>query len=122
MKSNNVESLEHTFLVQNIKQVITPFVKAVKVNIVKDVDLLILNKKDQEIAIEVKTGKGFSKHKKRILHKFREVSRKYPNLLIVLTDTNYKNHYRRLLKGLNVEIITRNEIVEIMKTKKNKKK
>jgi hypothetical protein len=117
IKENKVESLEHTFLVENIKQVIAPYIKSVKINIVRDVDLLIIDKKGREIVIEVETGKGFKKHKKRILEKFRDVCHNYEHVLIVLSNSDYKTHYNRLLKDFDVEILTRNEIIDIMKNK-----
>ena len=82
IKENKVESLEHTFLVENIKQVIISYVRSVKVNVVKDVDLLVEDKQGNEIAIEVETGKGFKKHKKRILEKFRVVCSQYEKVII----------------------------------------
>ena len=122
IKENKVESLEHTFLVENIKLKLVPLVKYVKTNIVKDVDILILDKQDQEIAIEVETGKGFKKHKKRILEKFRVVCSQYENVIIVLSNSDYKLHYTRLLKEFTVDIVTRNEILEFIKSKTQKKK
>jgi hypothetical protein len=69
-----------------------------------------------------KTGKGFKKHKKRILKKLEDVCKQYENVLVVLSNSDYRTHYSRLLKGLNVEIITRNEIKNLMKSKAQKKK
>jgi type IV secretory pathway VirB4 component len=118
VKTNKVESIEHTFLVHNIKNVLGKYVKEVKVNVVRDVDLMVLNKKDEEIAIEVETGIGFNFHKGRILNKFRDVCNRYERVIVILTNSKLKPRYENLLKDLNLRIISRKELLDLFEVKK----
>lgn len=95
IKENDIESLDHTFLVQNIKQELQKHTKEVQVYITTKPDIIFKNKKGQEIAIEVETGKGFSKHRNRLKEKFYEAKKEYGNrLFIVLTSKDYRKHYK----------------------------
>jgi hypothetical protein len=118
VKTNKVESIEHTFLVHNIKKVLGGYVKEVKVNVVRDVDLMVLNKKGEEIAIEVETGIGFKFHKGRILNKFRDVCNRYERVIVILTNSRLKPRYENLLKDLNLKIISRKELLDLFEVKK----
>lgn len=118
VKTNDVESIEHTFIVHNIKEFLKPYVKTAKVNVVKDVDLLVLTNEDKQIAIEVETGIRFKYHKKRIYQKFSVISEEYDKVIIVLTNSKMKRYYERLLSDLKITIVTRVELIEYFEVKK----
>jgi hypothetical protein len=50
------------------------------------------------------------------------VCNNHENVIVVLTNSDYRTHYTRLLKEFTVDIVIRNEIVEYMKNKTKKKK
>jgi hypothetical protein len=85
---------------------------------VRDVDLMVLNKKGEEIAIEVETGIGFKFHKGRILNKFRDVCNRYERVIVILTNSRLKPRYENLLKDLNLKIISRKELLDLFEVKK----
>ena len=122
VKTNKVESIEHTFLVLNIKEEIEKYTSKVEVAIVEKPDLLFKNKKGEEIAIEVETGKGFTKHRKRLENKFIETKAKHgKNLYIILTDKDYRNRYEKIAP--DTTILLRSDIPTMLSNQfSNKKK
>lgn len=116
VKCNELESIAHTFLVQNIKQEILKFTKEVETYITEKPDIIFKNKKGQEVAIEVETGDDFSKHKSRLIEKFQNVKQNYKNIVIVLTLKDYKRHYENIT---DIPVITRSDIQEFL-DKQNK--
>ncbi len=109
VKENKVESLAHTFLVQNIKQELLKYTKEVEIYIVEKPDIIFKNKQGKEMAIEVETGDGFKKHKKRLIDKFHEARLKYKkNLCIVLTNPEFRRQYKDIVGG--VKILVRSEL------------
>jgi conjugal transfer ATP-binding protein TraC len=114
IKENDVESLDHTFLVENLKEEILKLTSDVKTYVTKKPDIIFKNKKGQEIAIEVETGKSFRKHKKRLIEKFREVHLKYKNrVAIIITQKSLKDRYTRIAPYL--KILKRTEIMNWIK-------
>lgn len=125
VKTNNVESLEHTFLVQNIKQEllkVDPKAK-IEINLVKLPDLIYKNENGEEVAFEVETGKNFGKHKKRLEKKFNDLKMNYHgDLIVVLTNAKKKHYYEQLLQG-DFPIFLRNTLKQRIEAqiKRNKK-
>ncbi len=114
IKENDIESLEHTFLVENIKEEIQKYTKKVKVYLTKKPDILFTNSKGKEIAIEVESGKGFSKHKKRLKEKFQALEEEYgKRIFIVITEKNLRDKYNRIAP--NTKIMVRTELQEFFK-------
>ncbi|MFH1770124.1 MAG: DUF87 domain-containing protein [archaeon] len=114
IKENDIESLQHTFLVHNIKEELEKHTKNVEIFITKKPDIIFKNKKGKEQAIEVETGIGFSKHKKRLKEKFEEIQNSYGNrAILVLTDKNFKDKYKRIAP--NIKILVRTEIQSYIK-------
>ncbi|MFW5852586.1 MAG: tyrosine-type recombinase/integrase [Nanoarchaeota archaeon] len=113
LKENDIESLDHTFLVENIKEELLKHTKDVKLHVTKKPDIVFKNKKGKEIAIEVETGFGFGKHKKRLKEKFFQVYMEYKkNAIIVVTQKDLKDKYQRLVPLLTT--INRNELPDFI--------
>ncbi|MBU1975427.1 MAG: ATP-binding protein [Nanoarchaeota archaeon] len=113
IKKNDLESLDHTFLVHNIKQELEKYTKHIEIAIVGKPDILFKNKKGQTIALEIETGKSFRKHKKRLETKFVEAKRQYKKgLVIVLTNPEYKRSYKRITT--NIPILIRSDIPRLI--------
>ena len=94
IKTNNIESLGHTFLVQNIKQEIEKYTKEIEIHLVEDADITFKNIKGEKVALEIETGKYYNK--KKLIEKFRNVKAKYKNhLYIILTSKEYKARYKK---------------------------
>ncbi|MCF7859652.1 MAG: DUF87 domain-containing protein [Candidatus Cloacimonetes bacterium] len=111
IKENSIESLDHTFLVENIKEEIQKHTKDVQLYVTKKPDIIFKNKKGKEMAIEVETGFGFSKHKKRLKEKFFDVYMEYKkDAIIVIAQKSLKDRYTRIAPYL--QIIKRTEILE----------
>jgi sugar-specific transcriptional regulator TrmB len=111
IKENNIESLDHTFLVENIKDELLKHTKNVKIYVTQKPDILFKNKKGQEIAIEVETGFGFGKHRQRLKEKFSQVYSEYKNrVIIVVTYKNLKDKYERIAP--NIKTINRSELTD----------
>ena len=70
IKKNKVESLDHTFMVWNLKEELEKHTKNVEVNITEKADLIFKDKQGKDFAVEVETGKGFKKHRSRLVEKF----------------------------------------------------
>ncbi len=115
IKENTRESLGHTFLVYNIKQELEKYTDEIQLSVTRKPDLVFKNKDGKEVAIEVETGKWFSKHKTRLREKFREARRIYKHrLVIVLTSSNLTRQYR--LIAPKVKIITRHKVIKFIDT------
>ena len=121
VKKNGIESLSHTFLVQNIKQEIEKYTTEIEINISEKPDILFKNKKGETIALEIETGEGYKKHKKRLEEKFDMAKRKYKNnLYIILTDNDYKERYTNNFK--EIPILLRTELETFLSRQFNTKK
>jgi hypothetical protein len=113
------ESLIHTFLVLDIRDKFKKYVKNMRISKTKEPDILFENHKEQIIALEIETGKGFNKHKIRIKQKFEVLKEKYKkNVYIILTDSNQKRKYQSLIP--NIKIMTRKDIPKFFNTQKEK--
>jgi hypothetical protein len=113
VKTNGIESIGHTFLVENIKEEIEKYTKNIQVNISREPDILFKDQNEKVIAIEVETGTSYKKNKTEFLNKFREAKLKYKkNLVIVMTDKDYKKRYQNALPDITV--ILRQEVPEIL--------
>jgi len=111
---NNAESLEHTFLVQNIKQELEKYTEDIEINISEKPDIIFKNSKENLVAIEVETGLGFDKHEKRLDEKFYELKKRYKNnAIILLTDTNMKYKYKKI--NNKVPILVRTDMIQFIK-------
>ena len=114
VKRNKVESLEHAFLVYNIKQEIEKHKKQVERYIVEKPDL-ILKIKNSEFAIEIETGKSYDKNKKKLKNKFNNLQLEYgKKLFIVLTNKNYKRQYKNMFP--NIKIYLRQDFLKVINT------
>jgi len=114
VKRNKVESLEHAFLVYNIKQEIEKHKKQVERYIVEKPDL-ILKIKNSEFAIEIETGKSYDKNKKKLKNKFNNLQSEYgKKLFIVLTNKNYKRQYKNMFP--NIKIYLRQDFLKVINT------
>lgn len=77
--------------------------------------MIFTNNRGDEITIEVETGKGFGKHKPKVIKKFKELKVEYGNRLIIfLTDSKMKRKYRSLL-GEEFEILVRTDFEDYFK-------
>lgn len=113
VKKNEIESLQHTFLVENIKEEILKYTKDVEVYLTQKPDLIFKNKKGKDVAIEVETGIGFNKHKNRLIEKFALARGEYgDNLVIVLTDKSFRGKYKTIAPM--IKTIVRSEIPEYL--------
>jgi len=107
IKENDIESLAHTFMVQNIKEELEKYTKKIEVSITKKPDLIFTNKAGKEIAIEVETGIGFKKHRKRLIEKFDQIRQQYKNrVFIVITDKNVRDKYERITQEIKIMVRT----------------
>jgi hypothetical protein len=96
VKKNPIESLGHTFLVENIKEELLKHTKEVKTYITKEPDIVFKNNKGKMIALEIETGMSYKKNKKELKKKFEELQKKYgKNLMIILTDKKFKTQYQK---------------------------
>lgn len=118
VKKNKVESLEHSFLVNNINLELKKFNDTSKINIVEKPDITFKIKKS-EYAIEVETGKSYDKNKKKLQEKFEKLKSQYgKRLFIVLTNKNYKRQYQNMFK--DIEVMLRKDIPELLEMLHNK--
>ena len=109
IKENDVESLDHTFLVNNIKEELDKYTSTAEIFVTKKPDITFKDKKGKELAIEIETGMGFSKHKARLKEKFEEINKTYgKRAVIVLTDKMLRDKYSRIAP--NTRILVRTEI------------
>jgi len=107
IKENTRESIEHTFLVLNIKEELEKYTKEIEISETKEADIIFTNKNKEKVAIEVETGLGFNKHKKRLDEKFRQLKLTYKkNTAIVLTDARIKYKYEPILHGATLLVRT----------------
>ena len=121
IKNTPPESLSHTFLVLNIRDKYKKVVKNLRVSKTKEPDILFEEKNGQTIAFEIETGKGFNKHKERLIEKFRILRKQYQkNIYIILTDTNQKRKYNSIAP--NIRIMTRKDLPAFFKTLKTQKR
>ena len=109
IKYNKTESLDHTFMVYNIKELLEKYTQNVEVNISEKPDLVFKTKNGEDFAIEVETGMGYKKKKKYVIEKFENIKRKYhKNAIIVLTNSDYKGSYQKI--SSNIPVLLRTEI------------
>jgi len=109
VKLNGVESAEHTFLVHNIKQELEEYTNDIEISIAEKPDIIFRNKSGVSFAIEVETGKGYKKHKKRILEKISNLKLKYgKNAVIVVSQAVYKPIYEAM--SGTIPVLLRSEI------------
>jgi len=115
VKANNIESLQHTFLVENIRQEIQKYTKDVKISLSKEPDIIFKNAKKETVALEIETGTGYKKHKIEFELKFHETKERYKkNLYIVLTDSRHKQQYKNLFK--KIRIFLRQDILAFLES------
>jgi conjugal transfer ATP-binding protein TraC len=121
IKKNAIESLEHTFLVDQIKQEMLKLTNDVKVGITREPDLVVTMKGCKPVAIEVETGSNYKKKtKKDFLKKFDEIFLKYDRKVIVfLTDSNYKRQYEKNLPYISIKL--RKDVPDLVKLLKEQK-
>ena len=128
VKKNNIESLEHTFLVDQIKQEMLKVTKDVKVGLTREPDLVVTMKDCKPVAIEVETGSNYKKKtKKDFIKKFDDLYLKYKNKVVVfLTSNEYKRQYEANLPLTTIKL--RKDLPALIKelkkdkTKHNKRK
>jgi len=109
IKINKVESLEHTFLVQNIKQELERYTKDIQICITDKPDIVFKNKKGEDIAIEIETGISFEKRKNKLAEKFQKVKIQYKkNVVIVITDARVKYKYQNV--NSNIPLLLRSDV------------
>jgi len=94
---NNVESLEHTFMVQNIKEHLLQYTTDITINTTVGADLVFKDREGREVAIEVETGTQYRKNRLGFNKKFHELAQQYPRLYIVLAHVAYRRQYERAL-------------------------
>ncbi len=96
VKERPPESIDHTLLVGLIVEELKKHTDKVNVYQTKKPDIIFKNKVGQEIVLEIETGIGFDKHKKRLEEKFSELKKKKgKRAYIVLTELKIKNRYLR---------------------------
>ena len=115
VKENTRESLEHTFLVYNIKQELEVYTKDIEINITEKPDIVFKTKKGTPFAIEIETGKDFTKHKKRLLEKIDRITHEYKkNVIIVLTNSDYKGSYQLIAQ--KIPVLLRTDLPQFLQT------
>ncbi len=126
IKKNELESITHTFLVDQIKKKFEKINAKIKTSKTKEADLIIKYKDLKPIAIEVETGSQWIKNRKNFKNKFEELQKKYgKNLIIILSNAQFKIRYQNNLP--NIKILLRQDIpslvekVKRVKPKSNKK-
>jgi hypothetical protein len=101
------ESLSHTFLVRNIRDLIRKYTAVLYISKAVHPDIIFQNTKGDLVALEIETGKHFKKHKARIIEKFSARKIEYgQNLFIILTDTNMKRKYKSLFPDIKILVRT----------------
>lgn len=108
VKDRPPESVDHSLLVGLIVEELKKYTDKVDVYQTKKPDIVFRNKVGQEIVLEIETGIGFDKHKKRLEEKFSELKKKKgKRAYIILTDRTIKNRYLRfglpILSRINIE-------------------
>ena len=121
IKKNNIESLDHTFMIHNLKQELEKYTKEIEISVSEKPDILFKNKKGETVAIEVETGLGFRKHKKRIIEKIDRLKIEYKkNIVIVLTNSDYKDSYQSISN--DIKILLRTDVPKFYQSLFNNKK
>jgi hypothetical protein len=108
------ESPSHTFLVLSIRDELQCHTPDVKISKTKEPDIIFTNSKGETIALEIETGKGFNKHKRRLRQKFETLRQRYKKRIhIIITDCNQKRKYHHLAPA--VRIMTRKDLPAFIK-------
>mgnify|MGYP006420864867 CR=1 FL=1 len=119
VKPNHPESPEHTLLVGLITEELKKHTKEVSTYQTKKPDIIFKNKVGQEIVLEIETGAGLKKHRKRMDEKFEEVKKQYRDrAYLILTDKDKRNSYRKY--GLT--ILLRKDLKEFVRLQFSGKK
>lgn len=120
LKKNNIESLEHTFLVEQIKEEMLKITNDVRVGLTKEPDLIVKVKGKEPVAIEVETGNIWKKKGKKALEeKFYDLYQRYKNnVYCYLTDSDYLARYQKNIIWVRVGL--RKDIPELIKTLQEK--
>ncbi len=96
VKTNKVEGIAHTFLVENIIEVLKPLVDSIEKHITEKPDI-VYRKNGVEYAIEVETGASYRTNKRKLKDKLSIFERQYDKRgVIVLTDNDFKRKYQAL--------------------------
>ncbi|MGV8162420.1 MAG: VirB4 family type IV secretion system protein [Candidatus Nanoarchaeia archaeon] len=115
VKTNPTESLEHTFLVQNIKLELKKYTNDIQINLANKPDILFKNKKGEYFAIEVETGRHYKKHRKRIIDKAESLKAVYGKRgVLVVTNYKFKPIYE-LMVG-DTRVLLRTDLAEYIKS------
>lgn len=118
VKSNNVESLSHTFLVYNIKENLEKYGK-VEIFVTQKPDLILTKKNGDQVIIEVETGLSFLKNKKALYNKYIKLKEEYGDKVIfVLTDAHYRKRYEALFNESDI-IFSRQELDGLFESFRN---
>lgn len=125
IKGNEIESYEHTFLVEQLREELLKITKHVKVGITKEPDLVVKIKGKKPIAIEVETGSIWKKKgKQAVIDKFYNVKKKYSgSVYCFLTDWKYLKRYKNNISAFSYVGLRKNipEFLEVIKPKKTKR-
>jgi len=121
IKENKTESIEHTFMVHNLKQELEKYTKNIEINISEKPDIVFKNKQGVSIAIEVETGLGFKKKRTYLEEKIRKLKMNYKkNVVIIITDSDFKGRYESLVKP--TKVLVRTEVPEWLQTQFSSKR
>lgn len=116
IKTNKVESIEHTFLVLNIKEILDEKQIPNTLHIVRLPDLIVQDINGNQIALEIETGISFKKRKSKIKKKFEDLYEQYgDDIYIILTNSKYKKHYKTITKN-KIQILVRTDIIKFIDT------
>jgi len=119
VKDRPPESADHSLLVGLIVEELQKYTDEIDVYQTKKPDIVFKNKVRQEIVLEIETGAGFDKHKKRLEEKFSELKRKKgKRAYIILTNKSIANRYMRF----GLPILGRMDILEFVRQQFSGKK
>jgi hypothetical protein len=94
IKTNKVESLKHTFLVQNIQEHILKYTAEVRVKVTSEADIVFKNRRGDWVAVEVETGSQLRINRSGFVKKFTELSAQYHGrLYIVVFEKDLRRPY-----------------------------
>ena len=102
IKTNTIESPQHTFLVWNTKKILQKHTNEIQTKLTKKPDLIFKTPDGQKNAIEIETGIGYKKHKTRLQQKTQKNNKEYgTNWFILCAKSKMTKQYKKYGKAIS---------------------
>lgn len=102
IKTNTIESPQHTFLVWNTKKILQQYTNKIQTKLTKKPDLVFETPDGQKNAIEIETGINYKKHKQRLQQKTQKNNKEYgTNWIILCAKSKMTKQYKKYSKAIS---------------------